>query len=144
MLHSLFPHTLSLRHKWLKSYIRTFALKWNGKYIVFMKDNYKSQQCFSATFGKLSNFVNKQSGAHCLKIHIKCLIQCKKQFRDSSHKSHNAPVPYPTTHHFVAESAHMCTFLFQNSALRDTALVHYGILTHITSHNFQLYQIIIS
>ena len=33
---------------------------------------------------------------------------------DLLHKSHNAPVPYPTMHHFVAE---ICTFLSQNGAL---------------------------
>ena len=32
------------------------------------------------------------------------------------HKSHSAPVPYPTMHHFVTE---MCTFLLQNGALWD-------------------------
>ena len=32
------------------------------------------------------------------------------------HKSHNAPVPYPTMHHFVTE---MCTLLLQNGALWD-------------------------
>ena len=31
---------------------------------------------------------------------------------DVLHKSHNAPVPYPTMHHLVTE---MCTFLLQNA-----------------------------
>ena len=43
---------------------------------------------------------------------------------DQSHKSHNAPVPYPTMHHFVTE---MCTFLLQNGALWDIYPMHYGI-----------------
>ena len=43
---------------------------------------------------------------------------------DPFHKSHNAPVPYPTIHHFVAE---MCTFLLQKGALWDICLMHCGI-----------------
>ena len=57
---------------------------------------------------------------------------------DQSHKSHNAPVPYPTIHHFVIE---MCTFQLQTGALWDIlahfcykvlhcgifCLMHYGI-----------------
>ena len=43
---------------------------------------------------------------------------------DLSHKSHNAPVAYPTMHHFVTE---MCTFLLQNCALWDFCLMYYGI-----------------
>ena len=39
-------------------------------------------------------------------------------------KSHNTPVPYPTTHHLVTE---MCTMLLQNGALWNTGLVHCGI-----------------
>ena len=39
---------------------------------------------------------------------------------DPSHKSHNAPVPYPLMHHFVTE---MCTFLLQNGALWDICLM---------------------
>ena len=43
---------------------------------------------------------------------------------DLLHKSHNAPVPYPTMHHFVTE---MYTFLLQNGALCDIQLMHCGI-----------------
>ena len=43
---------------------------------------------------------------------------------DQSHKSHNAPVPYPTMHHFGTE---MRTFLFQSDALWDMGQVHCGI-----------------
>ena len=43
---------------------------------------------------------------------------------DLFHKSHNAPVPYPTMHHFVTE---MYTFLLQNGALLDIFLMHCGI-----------------
>ena len=38
--------------------------------------------------------------------------------------SHNAPVPYPTMHHFVTE---ICTYLLQNVALWDICLMHCGI-----------------
>ena len=38
---------------------------------------------------------------------------------DLSHKSHNAPVPYPTMHHFCSRNVHVCTFLLQNGALCD-------------------------
>ena len=45
-----------------------------------------------------------------------------------SHKSHNASDKYPTMHHFVTEMCtHVCTFLLQNDALWDMALVHCGI-----------------
>ena len=40
---------------------------------------------------------------------------------DLIHKSHNAPVPYPTVHHFVPE---MRTFLLENGALWDSYLMH--------------------
>ena len=43
---------------------------------------------------------------------------------DLMHKSHDAPVPYYTMHHFVTE---MCTFLVQNGALWDVCLMHCGI-----------------
>ena len=42
---------------------------------------------------------------------------------DPSHKSQNAPVPYPK-HYFVTE---VCTFLLQNGALWDTCLMHCGL-----------------
>ena len=48
----------------------------------------------------------------------------KTQQSDLIHKSHNAPVPYPTVHHFVTE---MCTFLLQNGTLWDICLMHCGI-----------------
>ena len=37
--------------------------------------------------------------------------------RDLLYKSYNAPVSYPTMHHFVTE---MCTYLLQNGTLWDT------------------------
>ena len=40
---------------------------------------------------------------------------------DQSHKSHNAPVPYPTIHHLGTE---MGTFLFQNGVLWDMGQVY--------------------
>ena len=40
------------------------------------------------------------------------------------HKSHNAPVPYPTMHQFITE---MGTILLQNCALWVILLMHYGI-----------------
>ena len=47
---------------------------------------------------------------------------------DKSHKSSNAPVKYPTMHHFVTE---MCTRVHisvtKNVALWDMALLHSGI-----------------
>ena len=43
---------------------------------------------------------------------------------DPLHKSHNAPGPYPTVHHFATE---MCTFLLQNGALWDICPMHCGI-----------------
>ena len=43
---------------------------------------------------------------------------------DQSHKSHNAPVPYPTMHHF---GTYKCTFLLQNGALWDVCLMHCSI-----------------
>ena len=42
---------------------------------------------------------------------------------DLIHKSHNAPVPYPTMHHFVTEMC-ACIFLLQNGALWDIFLLH--------------------
>ena len=44
---------------------------------------------------------------------------------DQSHKSHNAPVPYPTMHHFGTE---MCAFLLQCGVLWDMWHVHRGIV----------------
>ena len=38
------------------------------------------------------------------------------------HKSHNAPVEYPTMNHFVT---HLCTFLLQNGALWGSCLMHH-------------------
>ena len=47
---------------------------------------------------------------------------------DLLHKSHHAPVPYPTMHYCVIKkSVHVCTILLQNSALQDICLVHCGI-----------------
>ena len=44
---------------------------------------------------------------------------------DRLRKSHNAPVPYPTVHHFVTEMcAHFC---YKNDALWDIGLMHCGI-----------------
>ena len=43
---------------------------------------------------------------------------------DLLHKSHIAPVPYLTMHHFVTE---MCTFLLWSDALWDICLMHFGI-----------------
>ena len=43
---------------------------------------------------------------------------------DLIHKSHNAPVPHPTMHHFLTE---MCIFLLQNGALWDIFVIHCGI-----------------
>ena len=43
---------------------------------------------------------------------------------DQSHKSHNAPVPYPTKDHFGTE---MYTFMFHCHALWDMGQVHCGI-----------------
>ena len=42
---------------------------------------------------------------------------------DLLHKTHDAPVPYPMMHHFVAE---MCTLLLQNAALWDICVIHWG------------------
>ena len=63
----------------------------------------------------LSHIVNAMA-AECLGI-------------DLNHKSHNAPLPYPTMNHFVTEYANMCTFLLQNGALWDICLMHCGICT---------------
>ena len=41
--------------------------------------------------------------------------------KDMLHKSHNAPVSYPTMHHLATEMC-MCAFLLQNGALWD---IHY-------------------
>ena len=55
------------------------------------------------------------------------------------HKSHNAPVPYPTMHHFVTE---MCIFLLQNGALWDIHVMHcriyeMGLLVNPTTWHSQ-------
>ena len=47
---------------------------------------------------------------------------------DQSHKSHNAPVPYPTIQHFGTE---MCTFPFQCSALWDMGHAQMGLTFYI-------------
>ena len=49
----------------------------------------------------------------------KCHINVVKP-SDLLLKSHNAPVPYPTMHHFVTE-------MLQNGALWDICLMHHGI-----------------
>ena len=49
---------------------------------------------------------------------------------DPLHKSVDAPVPYPTMHHFATEMCtflYMCTFLLQNGALWDITLMRCGI-----------------
>ena len=43
---------------------------------------------------------------------------------EQSHKSHSAPVPYPTIHHFGTK---MFTYLFQSGALWDKGQMHCGI-----------------
>ena len=43
---------------------------------------------------------------------------------DLWHKSHNAPVPFPTMHYVILLQA--CAFLLQNDALWDMGLVHCG------------------
>ena len=44
---------------------------------------------------------------------------------DLSHKSHNAPVQYPTIHQFVTEMCtRVCTFQLQSGALWDICLMH--------------------
>ena len=52
-------------------------------------------------------------------LHFTCA-----ETRDQSHKSHNAPVPYPQIHLTGTE---MCAFLFQGGALQDVEQVHCGI-----------------
>ena len=52
-------------------------------------------------------------------------------------QSHNAPVPYPTMHHFVTK---MCTFLLQNDALLDICLMHYEICDNIVGISLFLIQ----
>ena len=49
-----------------------------------------------------------------------CLGGCSI-FNNWPHKFHNAPVPYPTMHHFGTE---MCAFLFQNGVLWDMGQVY--------------------
>ena len=46
---------------------------------------------------------------------------------DLIHKSHNAPVPYPTMHYFVSDMCTCFTFLLQNDAMHDICLMHCGI-----------------
>ena len=46
---------------------------------------------------------------------------------DQNHKSHNAPVPYPTMHHFVTEMCTCVHFLLQNGALWDIYPMHCGM-----------------
>ena len=43
------------------------------------------------------------------------------------YKPHNAPVQYPTMHHFVQKCAHVNKFLLQIGVLWDMGLVHCGI-----------------
>ena len=46
---------------------------------------------------------------------------------DLLHKSHDAPVLYPTMHTFGNKCAQACTFLSQNGALWDIYLMHCGV-----------------
>ena len=52
---------------------------------------------------------------------------------DLLHRSHNAPIPYPTMHHFVTK---MCTYLLQNAASWDTCLMYCRIceMSSFNSH----------
>ena len=45
-------------------------------------------------------------------------------------QSHNAPISYPTMHHFATD---MCTFLFQSGALWDMEQVHCGFVALVHS-----------
>ena len=46
---------------------------------------------------------------------------------EPSHQSHNSLDNYHTTHHFVTNNMHTCTFMLQNYALWDMGLVHCGV-----------------
>ena len=83
--------------------------------------------------GKISGFWHEFSGTDSIYFseHVYEI--------DPSHKSHDAPVPYPTMHLFVMEGAHMCTsplcngnvhtcaHFLESGALWDNCLVHFGI-----------------
>ena len=61
---------------------------------------------------------------------------------DLLHKPHNAPVPYPTIHHYITK---MCTILFllQNHAFWVISLMHCGICEIDQSiHCFTLQQLL--
>ena len=47
-----------------------------------------------------------------------------EKYQKQSNKSHNAPVPYSTMHHFGTK---MCIFMFQSDVLWDLGQVHCGI-----------------
>ena len=51
---------------------------------------------------------------------------CSDKLIEPLHKSHNAPVPYPTMQHFN-RNVHVCTFLLQNGALWDICLIHFWV-----------------
>ena len=58
-----------------------------------------------------------------IKSHIRVSVS-RPEPTDQCHKSHNAPVPYPTLHHFGRE---MCAFIFQCGIMWDLGQVHCGI-----------------
>ena len=85
----------------------------------------------------------------CANIHSKIGRQSERVISIGLlHKYHNARLSHLTIHHFVTESAHVCTFLLRNSALWDVCIMHcavcklqiyYSILAYcFTSAIFQI------
>ena len=80
-------------------------------------------------------FIKKVSSVHleaekmillslsCLN-HCHCFTVCNV---DLIHKSHNAPLPYPTMHYFITEMCTCVHILLQNCELWDMGEVHCGI-----------------
>ena len=87
---------------------------------------FSSSETFSSagTFSSSAESLQKPPPLPLKKKHGKDLLNlCNNEsffsqiyWIDLLQKSHNAPVSYPTMHHFVTE---MCTFLLQNGALWD-------------------------
>ena len=121
-----FPCVYLLKLKsWILGAFSVWCL-WSILYIIISECHY-AVNCWCCYWIQNSKYlllvetlnINHLSGAIAERL-IKHII-------DPLHRFYNAPVPYPTIHHFVTE---MCAWLhipLQNGALWDICLLHCGI-----------------
>ena len=73
---------------------------------------------------------NDDSASSCVYASPELSELMQRNLINLFHKSQNAPISYPTMHHFVTE---MCTFLLQNGALWDIVRCIVGFIRSVYS-----------